>query len=176
MKRHLATLTTAISAFLLVSCSSTDGPNQPLATFVDIERFMGEWRVHGYTPTAIDKNAWNAVETYELRDDGKIQTTYSFNKGSATGKQKTYRPVGTIYDTKTNAEWRMRFFGIINAPYYIVYVSPDYQYTVIGHPNRKYAWIMSRESSIDEERYDALLNELRSRDYQIDRIERVRHQ
>ena len=30
----------------------------------------------------------------------------------------------------------MRFFGVINAAYYVVYVSDDYQECIIGHPNK----------------------------------------
>ena len=166
-----------ILALLAVAgCSKEREPNQKLADKVDLDRFMGTWFVHGYTPTAIDKNAWNPTETYEMRDDGKIQTIYQFSKGSAHGKVKTYKPVGTIKNTETNAEWRMRFFGVINAAYYVVFVSDDYQECIIGHPNKKYAWIMTRSKSIDDRSYENLLQELKDRDYYLDRFQRAPHE
>lgn len=166
-----------VSGFLLLAaCTSNPVPNQELAEKVDIEKFMGVWYVHGYTPTAIDKNAWNGTETYEQLPNGKIQTTYEFRKGSAEGKLKTYHPVGTIVNTETNAEWRMRFFGIINAAYYILYVDPDHTFTVIGHPNKKFAWIMSREPEIKEDRYSELRRELKEREYDLSNFERMRHE
>lgn len=161
--------------FLLAGCSHNQPPNQKLASQVDIDAFMGKWYVHGYTPTAIDQNAWNGTETYERQDNGKIKTTYEFRKGSSDGKRKTYHPVGRVVNTDTNAEWRMRFFGIISAAYYILYVDADSQYTVIGHPNKRYAWIMSREPTIDEEKYTTLRNELVERDYDLTDFERMRH-
>ena len=135
-------------ALLFSACATNKAPNQTLAENVDLNRFMGTWYVHGYRPTAIDKEAWNATEHYELLANGKIQTTYKFRKGSPDGRLKTYKPVGTVYNRESNAEWRMRFFGLINAPYYVLYVDPNYDYTVIGHPNKKYAWIMSRSPKI----------------------------
>lgn len=166
-----------ISGILLISaCSSIQEPNQELAPKVEIEKFMGTWYVHGYTPTAIDKDAWNGTETYERLPNGKIQTTYEFRKGSSDEKLKTYHPVGTIVNTQTNAEWRMRFFGIINAAYYILYVDSNHAFTVIGHPNKKYAWIMSRKSEIDEDRYSQLRNELVKREYDLSNFERMRHE
>ena len=154
----------SILALLAVAGRSNERePNQKLADYVDLDRFMGIWYVHGYTPTAIDKNAWNPTETYEMRDDGKIQTIYQFRKGSAYGKVKTYKPVGTIKNTETNAEWRMQFFGVINAAYYVVYVSDNYQECIIGHPNKKYAWTMTRSKSIDKPSYENLLQELKNR-------------
>lgn len=164
-----------LAMLALAGCSSDREPNQKLADHVDLDRFMGKWYVHGYTPTAIDKNAWNPTETYEMQEDGKIQTIYQFRKGAADGKLKTYRPVGTVKDTETNAEWRMRFFGVINAAYYVVYVSEDYQETIIGHPNKKYAWIMTRSNSIDDAAYEDLLQELKDRDYDLERFSRASH-
>ena len=167
----------SILALLAVAgCSNEREPNQKLADYVDLDRFMGIWYVHGYTPTAIDKNAWNPTETYEMRDDGKIQTIYQFRKGSAYGKVKTYKPVGTIKNTETNAEWRMQFFGVINAAYYVVYVSDNYQECIIGHPNKKYAWTMTRSKSIDKLSYENLLQELKNRNYDLDRFRRAQHE
>jgi len=176
MKKICSTLILISGIFLLAACTSNPVPNQELAEMVDIEKFMGTWYVHGYSPTAIDKGAWNGTETYERLPDGKIQTTYEFRKGSPEGKLKTYHPVGTIVNTETNAEWRMRFFGIINAAYYILYVDPDHTFTVIGHPNKKYAWIMSRDPQIQEKRYSDLRRELEEREYHLSNFERMGHE
>ena len=142
---------------------------------MDLDRFMGLWYVHGYTPTAIDRNAFDATESYERAEDGRILTTYRFRKGGHGGPEKSYHPVATVYDDKTNAEWRMRFFGIIKAPYYIVYVDDNYEYTVIGNPNKKLAWVMSRESSISERQYKSLVDELKEREYDLTALQRVAH-
>ena len=163
---------------LLASCQASNknaAPNQQLAAYVDLERFMGTWYVHGYTPTRLDRDAYNATETYKMEPNGKIKTTYRFRKGSLDGPEKTYNPTGAVYDKKTNAEWRMRFFGIINAPYYIVYVDDAYQYCVIGHPNKKLAWIMSRSREIGEEAYGKLRLELETREYELSELQRVTH-
>ena len=57
--------------------------------FVDLERFMGDWYVIANIPTFIEKKATNAIESYELMDDGKtIKTTFSFFNESPEGKKK----------------------------------------------------------------------------------------
>lgn len=150
-------------------------PNQELAKHIDLHRFMGKWYVHGHTPTFMDRSAYNATETYELAADGKIATTYQYNKGSANGKLKTYKPVGKIHNTETNAEWRMRFFRVINAPYYILHVDSDYLYTVVGHPGKEMAWIMSRSTEIKETKYLELMEELTQRGYELSKFRRIPH-
>ena len=159
----------------LSGCETSSEPNQALAPSVDVDRFMGTWYVHGYVPTFIDGKGFGATETYEMRDDGKIQTTYRYRKEDAEGKEKVLRPVGWVHDSESGAEWRMRFFGVFTAPYYILYVSEDYEYTVVGQPGKKLCWIMSRSPRIDETIYERLLSELVRRDYDLGRLERMRH-
>lgn len=163
----------------LSSCRSTGdiaGPNQKLADNVDLKRFLGKWYVHGFTPTFLDKNAVNATETYELGEDGKINTTYAFRKHEPGGKQKTYKPIGWVYDKRTSAEWRMRFFGLFTAPYYILYVDENYETTVVGHPKKELAWIMSRSPQVDSDTYNRLLDELKNRDYKLERFRRMQQE
>lgn len=177
MKWILIILSLAAVVGLFVACTK-DGvstPNQELASSVDVERFMGKWYVHGYTPTFLDKNAYDATESYEMREDGKIQTTYQFRKGGHDGKWKTMRPVGWVFDKESGAEWRMRFFGVFTSPYYILYVNSDYTETVIGVPGKDMGWIMSRSPEMSDRDYERLLYELARRDYELDEMQRVRH-
>ncbi len=166
-----------VALLVFAACNNSKGkePNQPLADFVDVDRFMGTWYVHGYTPTFLDRDAFGATETYEMGEDGKIRTTYRFRKGGPEGKIKTMRPTGWVHDEETGAEWRMRFFGVFTAPYYILYVSDDYRETVIGHPGRELAWIMTRAPRISDEAYQRLRLELARREYALDELERVEH-
>ena len=128
--------------------------------FVDIERFMGDWYVIANIPTFIEKRATNAIESYKLGDTGIIETTFTFYQDSPDGEKKVYRPKGFIYNTKTNAEWRMQFIWPFKMPFLIIGLDDDYQYTVIGYPSRKYVWIMARESKLSDEIYENILSDL----------------
>ena len=142
----------ALSTMLVGSGCSTIPASETIRTetSVDIERFMGDWYVIASVPTFIEKEAYNAVETYELDEDGTIDTTFSFRKGGFDGKQKTYNPRGFILDRESNAVWGMRFIWPIKADYRIVYVDDDYTQTIIGRNKRDYVWIMARTPSIPE--------------------------
>ncbi len=150
-------------------------PNQKLAPKVDIDLFMGKWYVHGYTPTSLDPDAYDATETYELGDDGKILTTYRFRKSATAEKWKVYHPKGWVVNEETGSEWRMRFFGLFTAPYYILYVDHEHAETVVGHPDKDMAWIMTRSSEIAEADYERLKQELVERAYDLAKLQRVAH-
>ena len=42
---------------------------------------MGDWFVISVIPTFLEKDIYNAIESYSLNSDGTVSTEFSFNKG-----------------------------------------------------------------------------------------------
>lgn len=142
---------------------------------VDLNRFMGDWHVIASIPTFIEKDAYNAMESYKLDDDGTVAATFRFNKGSLDGPLKEYNPRGFIRDKQSNAVWDMQFIWPFKAEYRIIYLSEDYSQTVIGRTKRDYVWIMARENTIPDPDYKKILNFLRDQDYDTTGLRLVPH-
>lgn len=158
----------------LTGCASAPPP-LPTVDHVDLERFMGDWYVIGLIPNRIEKTAHDSLESYALRPDGKIAITYTFNKGSFEGKEKTLNMVGRVVNTETNAEWRVRPFWPLSLQYLVTDLANDYRYTVIGHPSRNYVWIMARDTAVSEEDWQKILARLADQGFDLDRILKVPH-
>lgn len=161
-----------LSVHFMSGCASNENP-LPMADYVDIDQFMGRWYVHGFTPIMVDKAAHNAIEHYRMDEDQKIQTTYQFRDGGFDGEIKTYTPVGWVHDTKTNAEWRMRFIWPFRSDYIILHVDEDYSETIIVHPSRNYAWIMLRDTEVSDEDYARLIAKLKAVGYDTSLVQRM---
>ena len=157
--------------FLAYGCQTT----KPIHTvdYVDLNRFMGDWYVIANIPTFIEKDAYNATETYRLDSDGTVATTFRFNKGSEDGPLKEYHPRGFIRDDPSNAVWGMQFIWPFKAEYRIIYLNEDYSSTVIGRSKRDYVWIMSRQTTIPADEYTNILSFLREQGYDIDKVQKV---
>jgi apolipoprotein D and lipocalin family protein len=151
--------------------------HQPVRTslmpHVDIPRFMGDWHVISSIPLASEKDAYSAVESYRLKEDGRIQTTYTFNEGSLEGPLKTYRPVGTVYDPTTNAEWRMQFIWPFKGVYLIHYVDDAYATTIVGGSNHSHVWVMARAPHISDALYQSLVARAADFGYDVTKLRRV---
>ncbi len=175
MIRNTLCWVTASAAAVLSSCRSTipESPQQAMTQKVDLKRFMGPWYVIAHIPTSLEKDAYNAVESYELAADGSISTTFSFNRGSFDGPRKVYHPRGFIYNHETNAEWRMQFIWPFKAAYLITSLDDDYQTTVIGVPDRSYVWIMARSKSISETSFARLKKHLAATGHDVSKLRRV---
>ena len=143
--------------------------------YLDLNRFMGDWYVIASIPTFIEKDAYNAIESYKLDDDGTVATTFRFNKGRLDGPLKEYHPRGFIRDNKSNAVWGMQFFWPFKAEYRVIYLADDYSQTVIGRSKRDYVWIMAREDTIPNVDYERILKFLQDQEYNITDLRKVPH-
>jgi apolipoprotein D and lipocalin family protein len=171
--RALKYLLTLPIVFLLVACQTV--PSTPIATVkhVDLERFMGDWYVIANIPTFIERDAYNAVESYRLTDEGTVATTFTFRQGGFDGERKVHTPTGFVRDRESNAVWGMQFIWPFKADFRIVYLDAQYTLTIIGRNQRDYVWIMARSPSMPEADYQYLLRLLANEGYDIDKIQRV---
>lgn len=172
--RTLSPVMALSAAFAASGCQSLPekGP-LPIANSVDLDRFMGDWYVIANIPTFIEKKAYNAIESYQRRDDGAIATTFRFRKGGFDGKLKTYNPTGFVTDDPSNAVWRMQFIWPFKGDYRIVHVDENYQYTIIGRNKRDYVWIMARTPQVSNEVYFDLVRRVRDAGYETAKLGKV---
>jgi len=161
-------------SLLGAGCASVSPRSAPaLAPRVEVPRFMGDWYVLASIPLWPERDSFNGVESYRLDADGRIRTTYTFRKGGFDGPRKTYRPVATVHDRATGAEWRMQFLWPFRAAFLIHYVADDYGSTIIGEPGLDHVWIMARTPQVAEETYRALVERAATVGYDVTRLRRV---
>ncbi len=133
---------------------------------------MGRWYVIANLPTFYEKNSFNPIEGYELNQDGTIYNYYESNRGSFLGPRKRVTARAWVVDESTGAEWRVQFFWPISFAYQILEIDPAYRYAVVGHPSKKYVWIMAREPEMSEGTFGGILSRLIDRGYDVSRIQR----
>jgi apolipoprotein D and lipocalin family protein len=168
-----ALLMIALTATLSACGVSPEKVTVPVVEKVDLQRFMGPWYVIGVIPTFIEKDIYNAIETYELAPDGTIKTTFTFNQGAFDGEAKVMNPKGFVIPGTNNAIWGMQFIWPIKAEYVISHVDADYTETIIARSARDYVWIMARTPTIDDARYAALVKKVADMGYDLSKLVKV---
>lgn len=174
MKRPLPIVLLAALGVFALSAFNASGRNPiPAVANVDLPRFMGDWYVIATIPTVLERESYDAVETYALRKDGKIQTTFRHRKGSFDAPIDSMHPIGTVRAGSNNAIWGMQFVWPIKAEYVIVHLNDDYTQTIVGRSARDYAWIMARTPQISATDYAAHVERLRALGYDTAKLRRV---
>jgi len=159
----------ATALFILSGCVSMNGaPSRPLrpVAHVDLQRYMGGWFVIANIPYFAEKDCFDSVEGYALRPDGRIDNKFACREKSFDAPMKPQsKTIAAVYDASTNAEWRVQFLSVLRVKYVIIDLDPDYRWAVIGHPSRRYGWVISRTPSLPDATYTGILDRLRSQGY-----------
>lgn len=141
---------------------------------VNIQKYMGSWYVISVIPTLLEHQPHNAVETYTWNADKKqIDVTYRYNRGNFDGDLVEIKQIATIYDEKTNAEWRTKLYHTMSFPYVIMELAHDYSYAVVGMPNREHVWVLARKPTMEDEVYTALKRRIADEGFDVTQLEKV---
>ncbi len=160
-------------AFLGTGCSTHDTRPLPRVESVDVPRFMGDWYVIAHIPTRPEREAFDAVESYALREDGRIQTTFTYRKGSFQAPKRTMNPVGRVEKEGNGAVWGMQFVWPIQAEYIIAWLDEGYTQTIVGRTKRDYVWFMARTPQVSDADYQQAVERIQAMGYDITKLRRV---
>jgi apolipoprotein D and lipocalin family protein len=163
---------------LLTSCGTTTTarlrlPELRTVERVDLGRYLGLWYEIASFPQSFQKGCTASNATYTLRKDGQIGVLNRCRKGGLDGKESKAEGVARVVDKQTNAKLEVSFFRPFWGDYWVIDLDPDYQFAVVGHPSRDYLWILSRQPTLPEAQYAAILQRLEAQGYQTARLVRT---
>ncbi|MEM7828496.1 MAG: lipocalin family protein [Candidatus Aenigmatarchaeota archaeon] len=162
-----------ISGFLLFSCTSTENrllPPLDVVSYVDLTRYTGTWYEISRYPHPFQEGCVGSRATYSLREDGKIDVLNECYDGSFSGKLRRAKGIAKVVDKTSNAKLKVSFFWPFYGDYWIIDLGKDYDYAVVGHPTRKYLWILSRSKKMDERLYGDILEKIKSMGYDTTKL------
>jgi apolipoprotein D and lipocalin family protein len=155
---------------LLAAASATFAAERPPVEPVpelDLERYSGTWYEIARLPFRYQKDcAHSVVVEYALRDDGRVDVTnrcvradgtVSEARGLAKRAGKD-RPASALKVRFAPAF--LSFLSAVWADYWVIDLAPDYSHAVVGGPDRKYLWILSRTPEMPEGRYREIVDRL----------------
>ena len=139
------------ASILFAQLASAQALPPPVTTVnsVDLEQYMGTWYEIAAIPQFFERQCvGNTTAEYGLiqKDLVSVVNTCDRSNGqvsNAYGRAK-------IIDHTSNAKLKVTFVHflgwrfVFGGDYWILAIGDHYSYAVVGSPNRKYAWILSR--------------------------------
>jgi apolipoprotein D and lipocalin family protein len=136
---------------------------------VDLERYVGLWYEIAKIPNRFQKKcASGTTAFYSFRDDGNINVV---NRCLDTdGSTVSAVGLAKVVDTTSNARLKVSFVNVLGirlfwGDYWIIGLDEDYRYAVVGHPERKYGWILARTPRLPPETLEEIDTLLRGQGY-----------
>ncbi|MBU0480015.1 MAG: lipocalin family protein [Proteobacteria bacterium] len=160
---------------LLTACiPMKDTSIEPLQTVekVDLERYLGEWYEIARYPNRFQQDCPASKATYSLLPSGKIEVLNECYDHDYQHVLRSVKGKARIVDQSTNARLKVTFFWPFSGDYWIIDLGDNYEYAVVGHPDRKYLWILSRTPEMSEDLYGKISEGLISQGYDPARLVR----
>lgn len=137
-------LSPALLSTLFLTAPSMALAQAPVASVpsVDLARYSGKWFEIASFPMFFQRNCVaDTTAEYSAAADGSIavrnrcRTESGFDE--ATGKATPVEGFG-------NGRLKVSFFWPFKSDYWVLGLDPEYRWAVVGNPNRKYLWVLSR--------------------------------
>jgi len=164
-----------VVASLRESAEEEDLPTAPL---VDLQRYAGQWYEVGRLPTKTEADCESGVWTrYALQDDAIRVLNRCLR---ADGREERVEGEARIDDAQSGSKLKvsfvpawLRWLPFAWSDYWILYVDPAYRHAVVGTPDRKRLWLLSRTPDIAPTDYERLLTQVRDSGFDAARVMRT---
>lgn len=160
---------------LISSCATSKNP--PLATVpkVDVKRYAGLWHEVARLPNSFQRDNAKATAYYTVQGDGSIEVVNTEYRPD--GSTKVATGTAKAVPDGRNSRLRVEFNGwgaLAPNPkegnYWIVDLAPDYSVALVGTPNRKYLWLLSRSAHLPKAKRDAYVQKARELGFPTDKL------
>lgn len=175
-----AMLVASVAMLIMASCVGMES-RQPLPTApsVDLTRYIGTWYEIARLPMWFQRHCIDSKAIYTILPDNKIAVHNECVTDSGTLDQ--IDGIATVVDPTTNARLAVTFNNVFTrligpsreGNYWIIDLDPDYRIAMVGTPDRRYLWILSRRPHLDDPTYQRLVAKAEALGFPISELIRV---
>ena len=134
---------------------------------VELEKYLGKWYEIARLPAKFQEGCSETTATYTMSKHGSISV---LNECKRNGKVKQANGKAKVVDKTTNAKLKVTFFWPFYGDYWIIKLGEDYEYSVVGTPNRKYLWILSRNPQMEKSLFSELVAFVKSKGFNAENL------
>ncbi|WP_107993169.1 lipocalin family protein [Neisseria elongata] len=147
---------------------------------VDVQRYAGQWYEIARLPMPYQNQCVSDVTAfYKIKSKDTISVTNRCLKADGTwSAAEGLARVQNAENTKLSVTFlpkAIRWLPVGKAPYWVMALDSNYQYAMVGQPDRKYLWILSRTPNMDEAVYQAYLQQAIAQGYDLSGLIRTKH-
>jgi apolipoprotein D and lipocalin family protein len=143
---------------------------QPVSS-LSLKSYAGKWYEQRRLDSGFEKDLDFVTAEYEARNDGFVSVT---NSGVLPDRRRV-ESKGMARLTDVPGYLLVSFFPLVEGDYVILHL--DASTSVVGSPDRKYLWLLTRDSVATEEQLQALKRTALANGYaqsQLDSMREVR--
>jgi apolipoprotein D and lipocalin family protein len=136
---------------LLATTSVAEAQSGSAVPQLDLDRLMGTWYEIARLPTKAEKHCVSdAMVLYAVGDKPhqfQVVNSCQIKNGSTDPRNAT----GKVADKLGGGRLKISYLFPFSSKYWVLAMGPEYEWALIGSPNHKTLWVLSRMSSMKPE-------------------------
>ena len=146
---------------------------------VDLQKYLGTWYEIARKPLSFQKDCAKTVKAeYSLNEKGTIQVNNSCI--TEDGKMKQSIGEAFVQNAPANSKLKVSFLPKVirwlplgRGDYWVLKLDPNYQTVLVGEPDKKYLWVLSRSTTPNPNEIEAYLKYAQSLGYDLNDLIRT---
>lgn len=143
---------------------------------VDLKQYQGTWYEIARLPMFFQRKCAQSEAHYQLKDDGNVSVTNrcrtqegEWQEVSGTASPQVPGKTDKLWVEFDN--WFSRLLpGVTKGDYWVLNIGDGYQTAVVGNPNRKYLWLLSRTPTVSRATRDQMLSQAQQQGYDTTKL------
>lgn len=162
---------------LIVAAALLAGPDRlDVVSNLDLNKYAGRWYEIARLPNRFQTKCAGDVEAnYALLPDGRISVVNTCREasGKITEAAGVARRVEGAPPSVLQVRFAPAFLSFLSAvwgDYQVIALDAAHMHAVVGSPDRKYLWVLSRTPVLDSVTYDQLLTVAKVQGFDISKV------
>ena len=153
--------------FILFTLLPTE-KNVPVAK-LDLKKYAGTWYSLYSIPTIFDKGSRETTTNYTLNKNGYYNVVTTYKK---PGDEKVYSRTSKMFPSENGSKGALQaqFIWPGKIDYWIIELADDYSYVVVGHPDHRFLFIMSRNQTMPKKTHDEIVSRCKAKGYDVSKL------
>jgi len=140
--------------------------SKPVA--VDLRRYQGKWFDVGHYPQSFQRDCVTSIAEYKKTKSGiDVKNTCVKKDGakSSISGSANIIPPDTL---------GVSFFPFFSSPYKVEWVDKNYERAIVGHPEKKNLWFLSRKQSLSNKKLERMKKIAKNKGYSPSKLTKVK--
>lgn len=143
---------------------------------LDVPRYMGRWHEIAKYPNRFQKQCIGSTQAeYSLEADSRVRVVNRCRVAGGDMQEAVgiARQIGEPDSARLKVRFApawLSFLPWVWGDYWVIDLDGDYQLAAVSEPSRQYLWILSRTPTLAPGALDALLQRLRDKGFDTDRL------
>ena len=173
MKKFISILiifTFLINPLVISFAIADENKSLKVVSNLDLNKFQGVWYEIAHNPWFPENNCFAMIAHYKLIEDNKIEVTNICRKHGFDGDISKITGKAWLVDPIIKSKWEVQFIWPFTLDYWVIDLEENYNYAVIGEPDKENIWILSRKPIMEKGLLTKIIEKTKMKGYDLSNL------